>query len=355
MNNIQKLVEKFSENVDCAVITSDINRRYFTGMKSSAGVLAIFKEKSYLLIDFRYIEKAKKNAENCEVILLTKLKEQLNELFEKHNAKVVAVEAETMTIATLEKYKENHPEIEFDTSKKLSDAITKIRAIKTPDEIEKITKAQRIAENAFSAALEFIKVGVTEKEIALFLNNHMLSNGAEDISFDTIALCGKNTSLPHGVPSEETVKEGEFVLMDFGAVYEGYHSDMTRTICVGKPSEEMEKVYNTVLSAQLKALEGIKADVIGQDIDTLARDVIKENGYGDYFGHGLGHGVGMEIHENPSLSPLYNLPIKENVVVTVEPGIYLPEKFGVRIEDFVVVTEKGCNNLTKTEKNLICL
>ncbi len=161
--------------------------------------------------------------------------------------------------------------------------------------------------------------------------------------------------MPHGVPSEKKVEEGAFVLMDFGAVYNGYHSDMTRTVCVGKPSEEMEKVYNIVLEAQLAGIAAAKAGIVGSTLDKIARDIIEKAGYGECFGHSLGHGVGLEIHEKPNASPNYKLPLCEGAVVTVEPGIYIAGKFGVRIEDFVILTENGCDNITKFDKKLISL
>lgn len=353
MNRIEKLV--IPESADCALITSDISRRYFTGMKSSAGIVLIFRNAAYLLIDFRYIEKARNTVKDCEVIEQQNLKEQIAELMKKHNACSIAVEAADMTLSRMAFYEEKFPEFEFIKSGELSDNISEMRTVKTADEIDKIKSAQRIAEKAFDEALNFIKPGVTEREISLCLDEFMLRNGAEALSFETIALGGKNTSMPHGVPSEYTVKSGDFVLMDFGAVYDGYHSDMTRTVCVGKPSEKMEEVYNIVLNAQLKALDTVKAGITGAELDRSAREVIKNAGYGECFGHSLGHGVGMEIHEFPTASEKSETVLKENMVVTVEPGIYLPEEFGVRIEDFVVVTEKSCENLTKCPKKMIIL
>lgn len=353
MNKFEKL--KFPENADAVLITSDINRRYFTGMKSSAGVILGFREKAYLIIDFRYIEKARKTVTACEVIEQIKLPEQIAELLKKHNAKTVAVESMDMTIQRLNLFKMSLPDIEFITTDELSTAIYDMRTVKTKDEIEKIQKAQQIAEKAFDEVLNFIKPGVSEREISMLLDNVMIRNGAEAISFDTIALTGRNTSMPHGVPSDCIVKNGEFVLMDFGAVYNGYHSDMTRTVCVGEPTEEMKKVYNIVLEAQLKALDFIKSGVTGAEADSIARNYIASEGYGETFGHSLGHGVGMEIHEYPNASQRSKAIFKENMVVTVEPGIYLSGKFGVRIEDFVVVTENSCQNLTKCPKKMIIL
>ncbi len=355
MNKLLSLFDEIDNNIDCVLITSDINRRYFSQMKSSAGLILAFREKAYFIIDFRYIEKAHKIVKNCEVLLWNNIKEQVCELLSKHNAKTMAVESETMSLDDFNKYKKMFSHIEIDASNTLSKAISKLRIVKTKDEIEKIIKAQRIAESAFDNVLNFIKEGVSEREISLELDFFMLKNGAEATSFDTIALSGRNTSLPHGVPSDKKIKLGEFVLMDFGAVFEGYHSDMTRTVCVGKPSDEMEKVYDIVLNAQNEAINAVKSGVSGKEIDAIARNYIKNAGYGKYFGHGLGHGVGMEIHELPNANTVYEENFEENMVVTIEPGIYIPEKFGVRIEDFVVVTNDFCANLTKTQKNLICL
>lgn len=346
---LKSRIKSFS---DCAIITDDINRRYFTGMKSSAGTLVVFKDKAYLIIDFRYIEKARNTVKNCEIILQKKLYEQINGLLNEHNAKSVSVEAENVSVSQLNDLKKRLC-CEIDSSDDLSEAVKEIRIIKRHEEIEKITQAQRIAEKGFEHMLNFVKEDKTEREIQLELDFFMLKNGAEALSFDTIALSGKNTSLPHGVPGDKTVKNGEFVLLDFGAVVDGWHSDMTRTFCVGQPDEEMTLVYNTVLNAQLAALAGVKSGINGSELDKLARDVIENEGYGDNFGHALGHGVGMEIHEAPTASPNCRNILKENMIVTIEPGIYIPDKFGVRIEDFVVVKDGGCKNLTLAPKNLI--
>ncbi len=353
MNRFEKLFEHI--DADCALITSDINRRYFTGMKSSAGVVVAFPEKAYLLIDFRYIEKARATVKNAEVIELVKLKPQLTELMKKHNAHTMAIESETMTVKTLNSYRHFFPYIEIDDSDSLSTAIGRLRMIKDEEEIACIRKAQEIAEKSLDELMPFIKVGKTEREVALELNRLMFQNGAEDLSFETIVLSGTNTSMPHGVPSDKKIRNGEFLLMDFGAVWNGYHSDMTRTVCVGEPDEEMKKVYNIVLEAQLAGLENARAGITGRELDRVSRDIIEKAGYGSNFGHSLGHGVGLEIHEKPNASPSYESVLEAGSVVTVEPGIYIEGKFGVRIEDFVILTENGCDNLTKYAKNIISL
>lgn len=353
MNRIEAL--KLPEGADCALITSDINRRYFTGMKSSAGTVVIFREKAYLIIDFRYIEKARNTVKDCEVIEQEKLSEQIVQLLKKHGAGTIAVESEDMTLSRMTFFEKKLAGYEFIKTNELSHNISVMRSIKTADEIEKIRQAQRIAEKAFDEILEFIRVGVSEREIALKLDECMLRNGAEEVSFDTIALCGKNTSMPHGTPSGYRAEEGDFVLMDFGAVWEGYHSDMTRTVCVGKPDEKMESVYNIVLEAQSEALKQVRAGMTGAKLDSIARKVIEDAGYGKCFGHSLGHGVGLEIHEAPTASSGSETVLEENMIVTVEPGIYIPGEFGVRIEDFIAVGEKSCENITKSSKKMIIL
>ena len=279
----------------------------------------------------------------------------MNELLSKHNAERVWVEAENITLAEYGSMRENISGIEISSGNELSSIITQLRMIKSDSEIELMIKAQRIAEAALENTLNFIKEGVTEKEIALCLNDYMLRNGAEELSFETIALCGSNTSMPHGVPSDKPLRRGELVLMDFGAVYEGYHSDMTRTVSLGAPGEEAERVYSIVLEAQSRAIAAAKEGISCKRLDQVARDFIAANGYGEQFGHGLGHSVGMEIHESPSANTRDDTVLRENTVMTVEPGIYLPKRFGVRIEDFVVIKQNSCFNLTNAPKNLIKL
>ncbi|NLK70285.1 MAG: aminopeptidase P family protein [Clostridiales bacterium] len=355
MYRIEEMFNKLPYEVDCALITSDKNRQYFTGLKSSAGTLLCFREKSYLIIDFRYIEKAKATVKSYEVIEQDSIFKQIENLIKKHGAKRIAVEADKMTISELNSYSTKLSECEFDTSDSLSKVISRMRMVKDKHEIEKISQAQEIAEKAFEHILDFIKVGRTEREIELELNWAMLKNGAEAISFDSIVLSGKNTSMPHGVPSNKRVESGDFVLMDFGAVIDGYHSDMTRTVCVGKPTAEMINVYSIVLSAQENAIKSARAGIRGKDLDRSARKIIEDVGYGSAFGHSLGHGVGLDIHEMPTASQMSETILEKNMLVTIEPGIYLPEKFGVRIEDLVVIKEDFCINLNKTSKKMICI
>ena len=357
MTKLERLQARLAECGDCGIITDEVNRRYFTGMKSSAGTVLVFPEESYLIIDFRYIEKARSVVKDCTVILEGRGEEkyaQINELLEKHNAKTIAIDSMTCTVSELANYRSKlNAEIPGDG--RFGRIIRQLRMVKTAEETEKMIAAQRIAEQGFEFMLTYIKEGLTEREMQLTLDHFMLSHGAEALSFDTIVLSGPNTSLPHGVPSERRVQRGEFVLMDFGAVVDGYHSDMTRTVCVGEPSDKMKKVYDTVLRAQKAGLEKLRAGISGQELDAVARDIIAAEGWGECFGHSLGHGVGMEIHEMPYASPSSKELLPENSVITVEPGIYLEGEFGVRIEDFAIVKAEGCENMTLARKELIVI
>lgn len=348
------LMKNISSFTDCAVIFDDTDRRYFTGMKSSDGTLVVFRDCAYLIIDSRYYEKASKIVKGCKVLLQVDLYLQLNKLIAKHSAGKVSVDFSKLTVEEL-KSMQKMLSCEIDYSGSLASCIKAIRAVKRQEEIDCMIAAQRIAEKGLEYMLEFIKPGRTEREIQLELDFYMLSHGAEALSFDTIALSGANTSMPHGVPSDKKVAAGEFVLMDFGAVVEGYHSDMTRTVCVGEPDEEMQKVYDVVLRAQLEGIRNVKAGIKASDLDGIARKIITDAGYGKCFGHSLGHGVGMDIHETPFASPKSKDMLEENMIVTVEPGIYIPDRFGVRIEDFVIVKQNGCVNMTEAPKELICI
>ena len=216
-------------------------------------------------------------------------------------------------------------------------------------------KAQQIADKAFAEVLPRIKMGMSELELQAELIYCMYKNGAHGLSFDPIVVSGPNSSMPHGVAGERKIQDGDFITMDFGVLYNGYCSDMTRTVAMGHVTEEMEKVYNTVLAAQLAGLAVTKAGVPGQEIDAAARKVIEDAGYGPYFGHGYGHSVGLEIHENPSPAGRNDQPMPLHAVASAEPGIYLPGQFGVRIEDCVIYTEDGYENLATSPKNLIVL
>ena len=236
-----------------------------------------------------------------------------------------------------------------------SELLWQLRAVKDAQELEAMVSAQRIAERALDDILGELRPGVSEKEIAARLQYLMLHYGASDMSFDPIVVSGPNGSLPHGVPSERLLRQGEFVTMDFGCVYQGYCSDMTRTVAIGFATDEMRTVYQTVLDAQRAGIAAARAGVTGREVDGAARAVITAAGYGDYFGHSFGHGVGVEIHESPNAAPSHEAPLPAGAVIYAEPGIYLPGKLGVRIEDVILLTEDGCRNLTEAPKELLIL
>lgn len=355
--NIDSLMSVLPENIDAALIVTPCNRRYFTGFASSDGFLLATRKGSIFYTDSRYIEAAEKQIKCCDVAEGKQVFAQIKDYLNEKNIKTVAVEASGMTLSEFSRLKsnENMKNFDFVCDDSLDNAINVFRRVKSESEMGKIIEAQKIAENAFLHILNFIRKGRTEKEIQLELDFFMLKNGAEALSFDTIAVSGVNSSMPHGVPSEKVIEDGDFITMDFGAVVDGYHSDMTRTVAVGFVTDEQQKVYDTVLKAQQASLDIIKAGVSCFDADKAARDIITDAGYGDYFGHGTGHGVGVEIHELPNLSSRSNMTLETGNIVTVEPGIYLPGKFGVRIEDMVFVTENGCKNLTNSQKSLTVL
>ncbi len=350
MNERLLAVINSAADFDGVLITCETQRRYLTGFESGdAGVLVITPKGATFVIDGRYFELAEKQAA-VPVLLQENLYEQIKDLLA--DCKRVAVQS-GITLAQFEFMKSKLDGIELAPCEAVDKVLREMARIKTDDELNAIIKAQRIAELAFDHILGFIKEGVTDIEIAAELEYVMRKKGAEAMSFDTIAVSGANSSVPHGVPTAKKVSAGDFVTMDFGAVVNGCHSDMTRTVAVGFATDEMKQVYNTVLSAQIKALDGIKAGVPCSQIDRLARDVISTAGYGEYFTHSTGHGVGYEIHEAPNLSQKSEQILKVGDVVTVEPGIYLPARMGVRIEDMAFVTENGCKNLTKSPKELI--
>lgn len=348
---LSEFINKLPKNVDGALIVSPESRRYFTGFNASDGFLFITKSGSVFLTDSRYIEAAKNKIICCEV---EEQKGKLMDYAKRFNCKVLAVEADRLTVTQLKNLRKALHGIKL-TTVSTDKIIDSFRAVKNEAEIENICKAQRIAEAAFDHILGFIKVGVTEKEVALELDHYMLSHGADGLSFETIAISGANTSKPHGVPTDKKIEHGDFVTMDYGAVVNGYHSDMTRTVAVGAASDEQKKIYKIVFEAQLAVLQVLKNGVKCSDADKAARDVITEAGYGEYFRHSTGHGVGIEIHEKPFISPKSTATLRSGNVVTDEPGIYIPGKFGVRIEDMALITENGCKNLTKAPKELIII
>ena len=355
MTRLDKLKGFIKNKDEALLITNEVNIGYFSGFFHSEGYLLVTGENSYLIVDFRYAEAAEKKSGGCKVVMYSRLSQDLLDILTKEGINSVSFEADSITVSRFDFFKKFLAQRNIDcfADQKLCKHIADIRIIKDSTELEKIQKAQNIAEKAYLEVLNYVKPGVTEKEISARLEYLMNIYGAECKSFDLITITGKKTSLPHGVPSDGMVKEGDFFTFDFGAVYEGYHSDTTRTIAVKYATDKMTEIYNIVLKAQLAALEKIKPGVKCSEVDKTARDIISEHGYGKFFGHATGHGVGLDIHEAPTVSPRGEITLKSGMVITDEPGIYLPNEFGVRIEDMLCVTDEGCKNFVSLPKELI--
>lgn len=340
---------------EAALITSPSNRFYYTGFESSDGFLLVTKNTAWFIVDFRYIEKAKSVIKSCNVALLKKLYEQIKDIFNNDAVKTVYLETENLCLDTFSKLKKNLSEFSFSRENKLDKITEKQRSIKSTGELELIKKAQKLTDDTFSYILNNIKAGRTEREIMLDMEFFMRKSGSEGVSFDFIVVSGKNSSLPHGVPTEKVIEKGDFITMDFGAVVGGYRSDMTRTVAVGDISDRQREVYELVLKAQTEAIDYIKPGVICKDVDKVARDLIYSAGYEGCFGHGLGHSVGIDIHEMPACNLRCETQMEKGMIMTVEPGIYIENQFGVRIEDMIVVTDNGCEDLTRSTRDLIIL
>lgn len=355
MKNIEKYQSLLETGeVDALLLTSVYNRLYAAQYRVAEGVAVVTREGAYYFTDSRYIEAAEKNLKGFTVRMThpgSSEIERINEVIGEHTIKKLGFEENDMTYGDYLRYNEALHAVLVPMQAK----IDAFRATKEPWEIELMRKAQAITDQTFSELCKIIQAGMTEKELEAELLYRLYKHGAEGPSFDPIVVSGPNTSLPHGVPGERKLEFGDFITMDFGCIYGGYCSDMTRTVALGFVSEEMDKVYKTVLKAQLAGIAATKAGVAGRDIDGAARKVIADAGYGDYFGHGYGHSLGILIHEAPNANTRNDQPMPAGAVVSAEPGIYLPGKLGVRIEDVILLTEEGCKDLTKAPKELIIL
>lgn len=351
----EKLIAALPQGFEAALISTDVNRFYFLNFDSGdAGTVLILPGKTYFIIDSRYIEIAEANVKEAEVILEKEALEQVRDLLAEHGVKHLYMENKA-TIAYESRVRKALPGVEIDASETLTDAIEAVRAVKSEEEFDAIRRAQAITDACFTHMLSYIKPGIREIDAALEMEVFMKGHGAGKLAFDTIFISGAKTSLPHGVPGDKRIEAGDFVTMDFGANVDGYCTDMTRTVAVGAVTDEQKQVYHTVLEAQLAACAFAKAGYKGCEVDKVARDIIYGAGYEGFFGHGLGHAVGIEIHENPRYSTKCEDIIKAGMVMTVEPGIYLPGKFGVRIEDTTFVREDDCEIIGKSPKELIIL
>ena len=351
MNNLEKYVSLLKDG-EGLLLTSRYSRYYGCGCDIAEGVAVVSKNGARYFTDSRYIEAAQNGIKAMEVLEMNRenrYSKLINTACKDFGITTLGIEEDYMTLAEFNDFKEL---LEAQLLP-MSAAINSFRSVKEDWELAYMKEAQRITDKTFTEILSVIKPGMTEKQLQAELIYLMYKNGGEGLSFDPIVVSGPNTSLPHGVATDRVIEKGDFITMDFGVYYKGYCSDMTRTVAVGFVTEEMEKVYNTVLQAQCAAIEATKAGVTGADVDGVARKVIADAGYGDYFGHGYGHSLGMECHEMPSCSPSGKETMAVNMVTSAEPGIYLPGKFGVRIEDVVIFKDGGCENITKSPKNLI--
>ncbi len=352
MTTLNEIITKRS--VDAILVTDQYNFHYLSGF-GGEGILFITTSGKYLLTDSRYTmdAKAKSAAKGFTVYEYNAAhpeKELLADIIKADNVNVIGFEDINIKYADYHKYTEMFPEATFVP---LDDDLETLRMIKTSEEIEYLAQAEHIGDMALADVLPKIKVGMTELEVAAELEYAMKRHGAEGLSFDTIVAAGPGSASPHHVPCDYQLQEGDFITMDFGCIYKGYCSDMTRTVVLGQASDEQKKVYNTVLKAQLAGLDALKAGKTGKEVDKVARDIITEAGYGEYFGHGLGHSVGLFIHEEPRLSPSEERTLVAGNVETVEPGIYIEGFGGVRIEDMTIVTEDGHRNFASSPKELI--
>lgn len=353
MQRVEKLrTEMEKEGLAALLVTSPYNLRYLTGFTGTTGLAVITLNKAFFITDFRYTEQAAKQCAGFEVVKNTgPIFEEVAHLVEQENLPNLGFEETQITFSEY-----SYLEEIVDTALiPVSDMIETLREIKDEEEIATIRKACEISDAAFTHILTFIKPGMTEIQVANELDFHMRSLGASGVSFETIVASGLRSAMPHGVASDKVIESGDFVTLDFGCYYNGYVSDMTRTISVGEPSEKLKEIYQVVLEAQLKVIEAAKAGVTGVELDAVARDHIASKGYGEAFGHSTGHGIGLEIHERPNVSRVSEQAFVPGNVITDEPGIYLPGIGGVRIEDDLLITENGCEVLVHSPKELIIL
>lgn len=354
MKNLEKYRSLLGKSYDGLLLTSPVSRMYCAEFNVDEGVSIISQHGARFLTDSRYIETAQKNLPDFEVVMIDQTHgyyDLINQAIADFGIHTLGYEEAYLSCAEYAGYEKHLKAALVPCQKELN----AFRAVKEEWELQRMRKAQEITDRAFAELLPRIHVGMTEKELAAELIYCLYRNGAEGLSFAPIVASGPNGSMPHAVPGERKIARGDFVTMDFGVKYQGYCSDMTRTVAIGSVTEEMRRVYDTVLQAQLAGIAVTKAGVSGQFIDGTARKVIADAGYGEYFGHGYGHCVGLEIHEAPNCNRANDKPMPAGCVSSAEPGIYLPGKFGVRIEDCVVITKDGCEILTHSPKELIIL
>ena len=350
INRLRPLIKE--AGIDALFINDTANVSYFTGKRGDDCYLYISMDEAYIITDFRYLEMAQ-SMSDWLTFDMTKAGRTILDILKDKKEQVIGVEREAMTLDLFMKLNTGLKDVK--TFMPVSGLVEKLRVVKDEDEIESTRKACDIACKTYLHMLDFLKPGLEEVEAAAELEYYMRKCGAEGPSFETILISGVKTSMPHGVPGHKKIEYGDFVTMDFGCKVDGYCSDMTRTVAIGSVTEEMREVYNIVLKAQLNAIANLHAGITGQEGDAFARSVIEEAGYGEYFGHSLGHGTGLKIHEAPNYSPMFTGIIPAGAILSIEPGIYLPGKFGVRIEDLALVTESGIIDFEDAPKELTIL
>ena len=353
MSNLTSIQQNLGE-LDALLLTDPITIRYAADFYIEDGAAIIARDKAWLITDSRYVEAASARVQGMEILSAssgTPFKTLAGHIFTENHFAAVGAEEDRMSVREWARMEEDLGL----TLQNAAHVIAELRPSKTEAELQSLIAAQRIAEKALDDLLGIIRPGMSEQELAAELIYRLYKCGGEGLSFPPIVVTGAKTSMPHGEPGDNIIRSGDFITMDFGTMYNGYCSDMTRTVAVGSVTDEMRNVYDTVLSAQLAGIAAARAGVCGCDIDGAARRVIADAGYGEYFGHGFGHSLGLDIHEAPSANSRGTEPMPVNAVCSAEPGIYLPGRFGVRIEDVMILREDGCEVITKTPKQLLVL
>lgn len=339
--------------LDAILISHPSNRRYITGFTGSSGFALVTLQEAILLTDFRYIKQAEEQSPHFKIVRHSRqVFDTLRETCRELGLSSLAFEKDHLTYGQVEKLREA---LDGLSTVPVSGLIESLRMVKDEQELAILRKAVAIVDEVFNRIIQEIRPGLQEREIAVRMETMMRELGASGSAFDIIVASGPRSALPHGVASERVLEKGDLITLDFGAVYQGYCSDLTRTVMLGEPSPKQREIYEIVKEAQQAAVDGIRPGITGREADAIAREKIAAAGYGDYFGHGTGHGIGLDVHESPTVSPFGEQVLAPGMVVTVEPGIYLPEFGGVRIEDDVVVTENGHEVLTQSSKELIIL
>jgi Xaa-Pro aminopeptidase len=350
---IEKLKAILGElSLDAMYVTHIPNIRYISGFSGSSAFLIITKDKDYFFTDFRYKEQSKEQVKGFEMFVDFAPSVKISEIIKSLGLKNIGFESNHLTVTQLDTLKKSFPSSAFTA---LGDRIERLTMVKTEDELEKIKNACSITDRVFQKLLEIIKPGIKEKDVSAEISYWHKKYGADKDSFDPIVASGWRGALPHGVASDKIINSGEMVTLDFGCIYDGFCSDLTRTISVGEPALEMKKIYDTVLRSQVMAIKACKEGASSKDIDKIARDHINESGYEGKFGHGLGHGLGIEVHEMPGVSQKMDMLLPANVVITIEPGIYVEGLGGVRIEDDIIIKTGGNEVINKAPKELIII